>query len=115
MMIFAVDVDYRESSAISAGVMFQEWEESTPLSTLTVRVENIAEYEPGFFYKRELPCILQLLDRLDSLPTYIIIDGYVYLDNSQKPGLGKHLYDALEGRSIIIGAAKTRFIDTPHR
>jgi deoxyribonuclease V len=113
MTIFAVDVDYREPFALAAGVIFSDWEDSTPLSTLTLPVEDIAEYEPGYFYKRELPCIIKLLDRLDSLPEYIIIDGYVYLDNVQKPGLGKYLYDALECRSIVIGAAKTRFSDIP--
>ncbi|MGH7491178.1 MAG: hypothetical protein ACREOO_02160 [bacterium] len=27
--------------------------------------------------------------------------------------MGKHLYDALQGRSFIIGVAKTRFKDAP--
>ena len=46
--------------------------------------------EPGQFYKRELPCILELLKQVNPLPNYIVIDGYVYLGGDEKPGLGKH-------------------------
>ncbi|MGB3206867.1 MAG: endonuclease V [Crinalium sp.] len=111
MTIFAVDVDYRQTYAAAAGVMFNNWEDSRPNSQSVIRVDEIAEYEPGYFYKRELPCLLKLLDELNSLPEYIIVDGYVYLDGIQQAGLGKHLYDAIEGKSIVIGVAKTRFKD----
>ena len=47
------------------------------------------------------------------LPEYIVIDGYVYLDGNKKAGLGKHLYDALQERSIVIGVAKSGFKDIP--
>jgi deoxyribonuclease V len=113
MTIFAVDVDYRETYAIAAGVMFDSWEDSIPTSQSVIRVDDIAEYEPGYFYKRELPCLLKLLNQLDNLPEYIIVDGYVHLEETKKPGLGKHLYDALQGQSIVIGVAKTRFNNTP--
>jgi deoxyribonuclease V len=113
MTIFAVDVDYRLPYAIAAGVMFNEWEDSTPISQSMIHVDDIAEYEPGYFYKRELPCLLKLLNQLDNLPEYIIVDGYVHLEEAKKPGLGKYLYDALQGQSIVIGVAKTRFNNTP--
>jgi deoxyribonuclease V len=113
MTIFAVDVDYRETYAIAAGVMFNNWEDSIPISQSVIRVDDIAEYEPGYFYKRELPCLIKLLNQLDDLPKYIIVDGYVHLEEAKKPGLGKHLYDALKGQSIVIGVAKTRFNNTP--
>ncbi len=74
---------------------------------------TVAEYEPGQFYKRELPCVLALLQQLEQLPEFIVIDGYVYLDGNQRPGFGKHLYEALAGKSVIIGVAKSRFKDTP--
>jgi deoxyribonuclease V len=112
-MIFAVDVDYREREAVAAGVLFQNWEDSEPVDELIASISTVAEYEPGQFYKRELPGVLKLVQRLKQLPEYIVIDGYVYLDRNKKPGLGKHLYDALQARSIIIGVAKSRFKDTP--
>lgn len=112
-MILAVDVDYRDDKAIAAGVLFQNWEDGEPAREFIAPILTVAEYEPGQFYKRELPCVLALLQQLEQLPEFIVIDGYVYLDGNQKPGFGKHLYDALEGKSIIIGVAKSRFKDTP--
>ena len=113
MTIFAVDVNYCETYAIAAGVMFDSWEDSIPTSQSVIQVDEIAKYEPGYFYKRELPCLLKLLNQLETLPEYIIVDGYVHLEETQKPGLGKHLYDALQEKSIVIGVAKTRFNNTP--
>jgi deoxyribonuclease V len=112
-MIFAVDVNYKEDKALVAGILFKDWEDCEPTSQLTVQIDQIAEYEPGQFYKRELPCILALFEQLESLPEYIVIDGYVYLGEERKAGLGKYLYDALEGKIAVIGVAKTRFKDTP--
>ena len=112
-MILAVDVNYRGSNAVAAGVLIQSWEDSESLEELIVPISTVAEYEPGQLYRRELPGVLGLLKRLDRLPEYIIIDGHVYLDGAKKPGLGKHLYDALQGKSAIIGVAKNRFKDTP--
>jgi deoxyribonuclease V len=111
MSIFATDVDYREEYALAAGVIFDRWQDSTPIDRFRVPVHHIAEYEPGSFYQRELPCLLKLLNELNGLPEYIIVDGYVYLDGTQQAGLGKHLHDAIDGKSIVIGVAKTRFKD----
>ena len=113
-MIFAVDVYYRSTTAIAAGVLFANWEDREPVSTFTTEITDIAEYEPGQFYKRELPCLLKLLEQLDRLPEYIIVDGYVYLDKDYRPGLGKYLHDAIDGKSIVIGVAKTKFQDIPN-
>ena len=112
-MILAVDVDYRNDKAIAAGVLFKNWEDREPVQELIAEILTVAEYEPGQFYKRELPCVLALLQQLEQLPEFIVIDGYVYLDGNLKPGFGRHLHDALEGKSVIIGMAKSRFKDTP--
>lgn len=112
-MILAVDVCYREDRAIAAGVLFHAWDDSEPRQVLLAQVAETADYEPGQFYKRELPCILALVRQLARLPEQILIDGYVYLGSERLPGLGKHLYDALEGQAAVIGVAKTRFKDTP--
>ncbi len=112
-MIFAVDVNYRADKAVAAGVLFQNWQDSEPVEELIAPILKVADYEPGQFYKRELPCVLTLLQQLEQLPEFIVIDGYVYLDGNQKPGFGKHLYEVLEGKPVIIGVAKSRFKDTP--
>ncbi|MBA3454482.1 MAG: hypothetical protein H0T42_15435 [Deltaproteobacteria bacterium] len=38
----------------------------------------------------------------------IIVDGFVWLDTDQ-PGLGAHLHEALERRTAVIGVAKTAY------
>jgi deoxyribonuclease V len=112
-MIFAVDVNYPDNKAFVAGILFEDWQDPEPLRQITTEIVSVAEYEPGQFYKRELPCILEILAQLESLPDIIVIDGYVYLGSAQKPGLGKYLDEAIEHKSIIIGVAKNRFEDTP--
>jgi exodeoxyribonuclease-5/deoxyribonuclease V len=39
----------------------------------------------------------------------IIVDGFVYLDDEKKYGLGGHLYEKLNKEIPIIGVAKTNF------
>lgn len=112
-MMVAVDVDYRSSSAIVAGVIFDHWLDNKPVREITAQISDVKEYISGQFYQRELPCILQLLQQINQLPECIIVDGYVYLNLEKKPGLGKHLYDALEGKSAVIGVAKKPFKDMP--
>jgi deoxyribonuclease V len=112
-MLLAVDVHYRGSRAVAAGVLFQDWEDREPFLELTVPCATAVAYEPGQFYLRELPCILELLKQIEGTPDAIVIDGYVYLGSDRSAGLGKHLFDALQGRSAIIGVAKSRFRDAP--
>jgi len=108
-MILAVDVDYQETSATVAGVLFNDWEDSEATNVVVTQVNDICEYETGAFYKRELPCILKLLDELEQPPTCIVVDGYVFLDGKEKPGLGKYLYDVLEQKIPVVGVAKRSF------
>lgn len=112
-MILAVDVQYAQSSAVVAGVLFPHWQSDEVASDRTKRIHNIAPYEPGLFYKRELPCILSLLKEIDIEPNTIVVDGYVTLGAQQKPGLGLHLYDEMKQKVPVIGVAKSRFKDTP--
>ena len=70
-------------------------------------MEEPASYVPGSFYKRELPCILALLDKLKQIPVEMIIDGYVWL--GARSGLGQHLFEALGCRIPVIGVAKSAF------
>jgi len=110
-MILAVDVYYEGKNAVVAGVLFENWDDDHPCEIYKSTVSNMDPYKPGEFYKRELPCILELLRDHDLKPDCIVVDGFVYLDGVGKAGLGKHLYDALEGRVSVIGVAKKRFKD----
>lgn len=109
-MIVAVDVQYTQDQAIAAGVLFDGWQDAEPLEECVSMIENVAAYEPGKFFKRELPCLLQLLAEHRLHPDCIVVDGYVYLDGVSRAGLGKHLYDALGGVPVV-GVAKKRYAD----
>jgi deoxyribonuclease V len=103
-----VDVHYSGGSATAAGVMFRRWDDPMPLDEVTVSTRVPSDYEPGAFYKRELPCIIELLAHLPQQPNLIIIDGYVWLGRS-RPGLGHHLFSVLGGQTPVVGIAKNRF------
>lgn len=113
-MILAVDVHYRsDSTASAAGVLFREWHSDTADQVVMHHVGQVAPYRPGFFFERELPCLLALIAKLDTRPDLVIIDGYVWLGADHRPGLGAHLHAALVGAIPVIGIAKTRFHETP--
>lgn len=113
-MILAVDVQYHEHSATVAGVLFDDWGDARAAATHTRVCEEIAEYVPGEFYRRELPCIADLLAGLGDVPlSCIVIDGYVWLGAEQRPGLGAHLWESLHRRVAVVGIAKTFYADTP--
>ncbi len=109
-MIIAIDVYYWENKAKAVSVEFDDWANENVLNIHSVQLENIAEYVPGQFYKRELPCILKVLEcsKLDET-TCIIVDGYVTLDDAGKFGLGGYLYESLDQQIPIIGVAKRKF------
>ena len=109
-MILAVDVHYTEPGATAAGVLFDAWTAAAPSSAVVSRFAEVAPYEPGAFYRRELPCLLGLLREHALQPDIIVVDGHVFLDDAGRAGLGKHLFDALDGRVPVIGVAKTAFV-----
>jgi len=112
-MILAVDVDYRGEKAVVAGVLFHCWSDEAPGQEITTTVSPVEAYVPGQFYRRELPCILALVRKLETLPSIVVVDGHVWLDGQDAPGLGKYVYDALAGAVVVIGVAKSGFRSTP--
>lgn len=112
-MIVALDVDYRATCAVVACVAFDAWTDAAPAFERAVRIEGrAADYEPGKFYLRELPCLLAALRALSSAPDVCVVDGYVALAASKK-GLGAHLFDALGGNVPVVGVAKNEFRGAP--
>ena len=112
-MILAMDVDYRLNNAVVAGVVLCDWQDETPIKEITADCDLVHDYVPGEFYRRELPCLLKLLEQVDINLKTIVIDGYVYLGKDRSPGLGRYLYDALDKQVAVTGVAKTAFKDTP--
>ena len=107
-MLASLDVYYHDTTATAAAVLFHDWADAIAAKEMVVRVPDVEPYEPGQFYRRELPCLLAILRTIPPVKT-IIIDGYVWLDGPAKPGLGAHLYEALDEQVAVIGVAKTKF------
>lgn len=110
-MILAIDVYYMENQAKTVGILFEHWTDTTSdiNAVITDYQDNVAPYQSGQFYRRELPCIMSLLNHIDlSTISSIIIDGYVHLAEGQI-GLGGYLYNALNNNIPIIGVAKKPF------
>jgi deoxyribonuclease V len=109
-MIACLDVDYRESAARAAGIAFHDWSDATPSTEKVITVVDVQPYQPGQFFRRELPCLLAVLRELPPVAV-VVVDGYVWLDGVSVAGLGAHLYQALGGEVAVIGVAKTRFAE----
>jgi len=108
----AVDVHYLPlGEARAALVLASSAAFSEIVLEKTVAVADVAPYEPGAFYQRELPCLRALLVGMDEL-SLLVVDGYVDLDPAGKPGLGMHAH--LEFGVPVIGVAKTPFSTATH-
>lgn len=108
-MIIAIDVDYRDTKANAAGILFKNWHDEESYKEYSIQLDKIKEYVSGQFYKRELPCITTLLKTVDEDITTIVIDGFVWLDDLYKKGLGAYLYQKLNKTIPVIGVAKKSF------
>ena len=112
LLISVLDVAYAAEAAGVACVLAESWTAPAPLAEISKRVAcTPAKYEPGCFYKRELPLLRTLIDGLESAPAVFVIDGYVWLGSKNKLGLGAHLFESV-GRTIpVVGVAKTPYRD----
>lgn len=109
-MILAFDTYYFENEAKTACLAFATWNTNSDYTIYSETTYNAAPYTSGEFYKRELPCILSLFRKMKAeFPECIIIDGYVFLNDEYKPGLGKYLFQSLIEKTPVIGVAKTNF------
>ncbi|WP_460220376.1 endonuclease V [Psychroserpens sp. MEBiC05023] len=109
-MYLALDVHYKTNHAKSVGITFLSTNDQVPQNVFIEMIEDVAVYQPGEFYKRELPCLLKVISKIDlNTITAIIVDGHVYVDNHGQFGLGGHLYDAIDKKVPVIGVAKREF------
>lgn len=114
-MILAFDTYYYDNKAKTVCVQFDGWEAATPQAVFTEIKTGIADYEPGAFYKRELPCIVSLLQQIPPGEiAAVIIDGFVVLNDEGLKGLGGYVYELLEGKVPVIGVAKSNFASLVH-
>ncbi|MES2572546.1 MAG: endonuclease V [Verrucomicrobiota bacterium] len=104
-LFVCVDVDYRLSGAVAAGLWFRGWTASAVEHQAVASFDTVADYEPGAFYRRELPCLREVLARGPQAGV-VVVDGYVWVGKGM-PGLGAHLHSVIGG--VVVGVAKTRF------
>jgi deoxyribonuclease V len=108
-LIAILDAAYNENGAGVSCVLAKDWAASAAAAQFAQHVPGAPQrYEPGAFYKRELPLLLVMIKGLPFIPKAYVIDGYVWLGPG-KPGLGAHLYDAAGADAPVIGVAKTPF------
>lgn len=108
--VVAIDVCYREDgSAKAAAIALEGFGSAEPLAAWSVEVARAEPYEPGQFWKRELPCLMAALGASPVEPSAVVVDAFVDLDAAGRPGLGRRLWEEL-GRSVpVVGVAKTGF------
>ena len=76
--IVCVDVDYRATGAVAAAIWFRGWATEVVEYQAVDCFPEVAEYEPGAFYRRELPCLLGVLSK-GPRADVVVVDGYVWL------------------------------------
>jgi deoxyribonuclease V len=108
-MLACTDVGYGSNGARVACVTFAQWDSASALEEFVLDGLEVQPYAPGEFYRRELPGLLSILEKLPARPGTVVIDGYVWLDDKGRMGLGAHLFKSLCESVAVIGVAKTRF------
>lgn len=112
-MFAATDVHYLPSGGARAAlIMANDAAFSSIVSEKTVMVPDVAPYQPGVFYRRELPPLRAVLANSIAAVELLVIDGYVDLDPDGRPGLGAHAHR--EFGVPVIGVAKTGFATALH-
>ena len=84
-MFACVDVGYHAAGARAAAVTFDQWEDADPSGEYSLDIASVEAYVPGQFYRRELPCLMAVLQQLPNRPETIVVDGgwtaYGYLES----------------------------------
>jgi deoxyinosine 3'endonuclease (endonuclease V) len=109
-MKYFLDTHYVDNRAVTSCIGINNWQDDKISFETADEIQIESDYISGEFYKRELPCILSILNKVKlEEKDVIVIDGYVYLDDYKKFGLGAYLYENLKQEIPIIGVAKKNF------
>jgi deoxyribonuclease V len=108
----AVDVWYRPSGGARAAIVIATTADfATVAAERTADLAKVAPYQPGQFFLRELPPLRAVLASAGRL-RLVVVDGYVDLDPSGRPGLGAFVHQ--EFAVPVVGVAKSRFRTATH-
>ncbi|GAA4591291.1 endonuclease V [Planotetraspora phitsanulokensis] len=106
--VAGVDVAYTDDR-LAAAVVVLDGTTLQVLDQVSLPGRVAFEYVPGLLAFRELPSVIQALDRLSVTPDLVVCDGYG-IAHPRRFGLACHL-GALTGLPAI-GVAKTAFVGT---
>jgi deoxyribonuclease V len=108
----AVDVCYMPSGGARAAIVVAANPDFAVVQAeWTAEVPVAAPYSPGHFFLRELPPLRAVLADAGLL-RLVVVDGYVDLDPTGRPGLGAQVHR--EFGVPVIGVAKTSFRTATH-
>lgn len=108
-MIAILDAAYAGEASVAACLTAGDWTSTVPIAEFTHRAGRAEPHTPGEFHRREFPLIMSVLAMLPERPRMLVIEGYVWLDTDGRKGLGAHLFEALRGRTAVVGLATSRF------
>jgi len=107
------DVHYPADGGAHAALLIADGPDfATVTERRTIWLDQVADYRPGRFFERELPALRAVIGNLAPLDL-LIIDGYVDLDLTGRPGLGAHAHQAGLA-AVVVGIAKTPFRTATH-
>jgi deoxyribonuclease V len=106
--VAGLDVAY-DGDRLAAAVVVLDWETLTEVDRAVALGKTKFPYVPGLFAFREVPALLEALERLNTTPDLLVCDGQG-LAHPRRFGLACHL-GVLTGVPAI-GAAKTAFVGT---
>jgi deoxyribonuclease V len=110
-VIAILDAAYAGEASVAACLTADDWTSTVPIAEFTHRAGRAEPHTPGEFHRREFPLIMSVLAMLPERPRMLVIEGYVWLDTDGRKGLGAHLFEALRGRTAIVGLATSCFAD----
>ena len=112
-LLAVTDVHYPASGgARAAAVLSHDSRFDAVVDERVAELDEVADYQPGRFYLRELPALRAVLGDATGL-SLLIVDGYVDLEpDGRRPGLGAYCHEAFG--VPVIGVAKTPFQPATH-
>ncbi|MGW4960063.1 endonuclease V [Nonomuraea sp. NPDC004186] len=108
-LVAGLDVHYHGDDDLTAAVVVLDAGTMATVEEVTVRGRVAFPYVPGLFAFRELPALVEALERLTVTPDLLICDGYG-LAHPRGFGLACHL-GVLTGLPAL-GVGKTPFVGT---
>lgn len=107
----ALDCHYEGERVRTACLLVADVQAPTINRFLIRETQQVVDYLSGQFFRRELGPLLDCLEAFvetSGHPEVIFVDAHVDL-GAKGPGLGRHLFEALEERSAVIGVAKNPY------